>query len=455
MKEITNSRDADACRATAVEAVKRLQDAGHTAYWAGGCVRDILLGAVPKDYDIATGARPDDVMRLFPDSTAVGKAFAVVRAPHSGVFFDIATFRKDDVYLDGRRPSAVQFVDAATDASRRDFTVNAMFYDPVSDELHDHVGGRADLDARIIRAVGDPEERFAEDHLRLLRAARFAATLDFTVEQSTAEAIRTHAASIQTTAPERIREEVVRLLLESGKPGNAIVLLYDLGLLEPIIPEVCAMRGVEQPPEYHPEGDVYEHTVLMLNLMETQRSVALTWSALLHDVGKPPTMTLGPDRIRFHGHAARSAELSEEIMRRLRFSSADVETVAHCIRNHMRVMDVQKMRESTLKKLIAAPTFPVELELHRLDCLASHGGLDNYDFLVAHADRLSSQPILPDPWATGHDVMKMGVPEGPAVGEWLEKAYDAQLEERFKGRDELLAWVRAEIGELPPNRTSC
>lgn len=446
MKEAA-SRDGDRFRRVAVEAARRLQDAGHTAYWAGGCVRDILMGTPPKDYDIATSARPDDVLDLFPGSTAVGKAFAVILAPVSGVFFEIATFRKDDVYLDGRRPSRVHFTDAATDAHRRDFTVNAMFYDPVAEELHDHVGGRADLDARLIRAVGDARERFAEDHLRLLRAARFAATLDFAIEEKTADSLRANASRIRSTARERVREELVRILLEAKKPGDAVRLLDDLGLLEPILPEVRAMQGVEQPPEYHPEGDVFEHTVIMLNMMEPRRSVPLAWSILLHDVGKPPTMTVAPDRIRFHGHASKSAEISDAIMRRLRFSTADVETVAHCIRNHMRIMDVQRMKESTLKRLVAAATFPIELELHRLDCLASHGGLDNYDFLVAYSERVSAEPILPDPWATGHDVMKMGVLEGPDVGRWIEKAYDAQLEERFADRDTLLDWLRGEIAK--------
>ena len=443
--------EADRLRGLAAEAVQRLQDAGHTAYWAGGCVRDFLMGAPPKDYDLATSALPDDVLDLFPGSTAVGRAFAVVRAPVSGVFFEIATFREDDVYLDGRRPSRVHFSDAVTDARRRDFTVNAVFYDPVTEEFHDHVGGRADLNARLIRAVGDAQERFAEDHLRLLRAARFAATLDFAIEDETAEAIRRNASSIRGTAPERVREELVRLLSEARKPGDAVRLLDDLGLLEPVLPEVRAMQGVEQPPEYHPEGDVYEHTVIMLNLMGTGRSVSLAWSVLLHDVGKPLTMTVGPDRIRFHGHASKSAELSEAIMRRLRFPTADIETVAHCIRNHMRIMDVQKMKESTLKRLLAASTFHIELELHRLDCLASHGGLENYEFLQACSERLSAEPFLPDPWATGHDVMAMGVPEGPGVGAWIEKAYDAQLEDRFADRETLLAWLRGEIAKGDPS----
>jgi len=433
-------------RGRAAEAVRILQSAGFTAYWAGGCVRDILMGKSPKDYDIATSATPDEVLGLFPRSKAVGKAFGVVRAPMGGEFFEIATFRKDHAYVDGRRPSAVSFTDAETDAQRRDFTVNAMFHDPVADALHDFVGGRADIDARTIRCVGDPAERFAEDHLRMLRAARFAASLDFAMDPATAAAIAEHAAMAGSIAPERVREELVRLLLESTRAGDALELLDSVGLLDVILPEVTAMKGQEQPPQFHPEGDVYTHTVLMLNLM-TERSLQLAFAILLHDVGKPLTMSQGEDRIRFDGHATKSAEMAEDIMHRLRFSRNDTDTVVYAIRNHMRIMDVQKMRESKLRKLLAAPSFPLEIELHRLDCLASHGGLDNYEFLLEFQSRLAAEPVLPERWVTGRDLIEMGLEEGPCVGAWLKRAYDAQLDNRFGGREEIIEWIRTEMAD--------
>lgn len=433
-------------RTLAKEAALRLQAAGYIAYWAGGCVRDMLRSVPPKDYDIATNALPEQVLDLFPGAKAVGKSFGVVLAPVEGAFFEVATFRRDHAYLDGRRPEAVTFADPETDAQRRDFTINAMFYDPATDALYDFVGGRADLAGGVIRCVGDPQKRIQEDHLRMLRAVRFAATLGFSLNEATAAAIRANAGLISRVSAERIQEELTRILLESQKAGDALVLMDDLDLLSVILPEVAALKGETQPPEFHPEGDVFVHTVMMLNLMKA-RDTILVYSVLLHDVGKPLTAEIGPDRKRFHNHAARGAELAEAILRRLRFSAADASAIVHAVHNHMRFTDVQRMRRSTLRRLAGEPTFPVELELHRLDCAASHGDLGNYDFLKRFREEMAAEPVLPEPWITGTDIMQCGVPEGPQVGTWRKLAYDAQLEGRFGSRVELLQWLKTETGK--------
>jgi len=428
--------------ATAV--VQRLHSAGFTAFWVGGCVRDMLMGVDPKDYDIATDAPPSSVMDLFPGAAAVGKAFGVVRAPLEGVVFEVATFRQDQVYRDGRRPEGVTFTDPATDACRRDFSVNALFFDPVAAELHDYVGGRRDIEARIVRCVGDPGQRFAEDYLRMLRAVRFASVLEFSLEPGTASAIRELASRAGSVSGERVRDELGRMLTESRRAGASLVLLRDVGLLSVLLPEVAAMQGVVQPPEFHPEGDVFEHTVTMLDLMRAP-GLHLAYAALLHDVGKPATARLVEQRMRFNGHAVQGAGVARSVLERLRFSGSDIKTITHCIGNHMRFIDVRRMKESRLRRLVGSPSFPVELELHRLDCLASHGKLDNYEFLVDFRKKMAEEPVLPPPWVRGSDILGMGVPEGPRVGRWRRLAYDAQLEGRLGSRSELLAWVRTQI----------
>lgn len=427
-----------------------LQDAGHEAYWAGGCVRDRLLGRQPSDYDVATGATPEQVRALFPGAVLVGRAFGVVRAPLKGVFFEVATFRRDSVYQDGRHPENVTFTDAPTDARRRDFTVNAMFYDPQTGTLHDFVGGRRDLEARLVRCVGDAAGRFREDHLRLLRAVRFAATLGFTLEAETERAIRTHAALVLRVSAERVRDELTRTLLESARAGQALRLLEDVGLLGALLPEVAAMRGQDQPPRFHPEGDVMTHTVIMLDAMRTA-DPRLAYAVLLHDVGKPATARQADDRLRFDGHACVGAETAHRILRRLRFSNDDADVVAACIRRHMRFKDVPNMKTATLRRFAGAPTFPLELELHRLDCIASHGNLDTHRFLTDFVEKRSREPVLPPPWVTGRDVMHLGVPQGPGVGAWLRSAYDVQLEGRVSCREELLQWLRAEYARQGGN----
>ena len=435
---------ASSIRAAAFSAARRLQDTGHIAYWAGGCVRDKLLDREPKDYDIATDATPDQVLALFPGSVEVGKAFGVVRARCGDFWFETATFRRDHAYGDGRRPDAVSFCDPRSDSERRDFTVNALFYDPVAERLHDFVGGQDDLRHRVIRCVGEPDARMREDYLRLLRAPRFAETLGFAIHPDTEAAIRRNASSLVGVSAERVRDELTRLLTEAIHPGNALMRLDDLGLLAVVLPEVTAMKGQRQPPQFHPEGDVLQHTVLMLNAMK-QPDVILAWAVLLHDVGKPPTARETPERIRFDRHSDEGADMATAILRRLRFSTDTIQAVTHCIRNHMRFMHVQEMRPSTLRKLMGAPTFDTELDLHRLDCLASHGALDNYRFLAERKAAYAHRPVLPSPWVSGRDIMALGVPEGPRVGSWRRQAYDAQLDGRFPDREALLAWVRENI----------
>lgn len=429
--------------------VRRLHAAGFIAYLAGGCVRDLLMGRAPKDLDIATNAIPDKVVELFPDSVAVGKSFGVVRVPVEGNWYEVATFRKDAPYVDGRHPAAITFSDPATDAQRRDFTINALFCDPYACSIIDYVDGTGDIMRRLVRAVGVPLERFREDHLRLLRAVRFAATLDFSLDPATADAIRTTAASVATVSAERIREELTRLLLEARHAGEALIMLSELGLLAVVLPEVHAMHGTEQPPEYHPEGDVFRHTVIMLNEMKTD-DPCLAWAVLLHDVGKPPTAQIKEGRWRFERHANVGADAARAILNRLRFSSDDIEAITFMVGNHMRFIDVAAMRRATLRRLVGAPTFPAELELHRLDCVASHGDLSNHQYLGEFRRQMDSEPMLPPPWITGRDIMALGIKEGPDVGTWRKKAYDAQLEGTFPDRDSLLAWLQREIRQSTP-----
>jgi poly(A) polymerase len=426
-----------------------LQHAGFTAYFAGGCVRDALLGRTPKDYDVATDARPEEVEALFPKTLPLGKAFGVIAVIDSGITIEVATFREEVGTLDGRRPETVHFSAATEDAKRRDFTINGLFYDPATKTVLDYIGGREDLEKRVIRAIGDPHLRFQEDHLRMMRAVRFTHTLDFSLDEKTAEAIKQLAPLLPRISAERIEMELSRILVEARHPGDALRDLARLGLLEQIIPEMMPMIGQEQPPQFHPEGDVFEHTVLMLNAM-TERSRELAYSVLLHDVGKPPTATIGAGtdgkpRIRFDGHAAVGATMSEAILRRLKLPKKEIEHIVAAIHGHMRFMDVQQMRTATLRKMVGAETFPLELELHRLDCLGSHAMLDNYDFLQAFKDKMASEPILPDPWINGRDCIQLGLSEGKAIGKLLKEAYEGQIENRFADREEALAWLKNQI----------
>ena len=429
--------------------VRTLRAAGFTAYWAGGCVRDQLMGRAPKDYDVATNATPEEVQRLFPHTLDVGRKFGVIHVVFGSRTHEVATFRRDSPQGDGRRPESVEFSDPQQDALRRDFTINGLFFDPEENRLIDYVGGEADLQRRISRAIGRPVERFAEDRLRLLRAVRFASTLDFAIDPETEAAICTLSGTIVDVSAERIQQELTRLLTESPRAGRGLRLLHSTGLLAVLLPEVERLHGQEQPPQFHPEGDVFEHTALMLDAMAPGQ-IVLAWAVLLHDIGKPPTaaITQEPDgsmRIRFNGHASVGADMAKAILRRLRMSNRLVDDVSHCVRNHMRFSDVQQMRPSTLRRLVGAPTFPVELELHRLDCLASHRNLDNYTFLLASLQKIKNEPILPARWISGADLFAMGLSEGPAMGRWLHYAYEQQLDGQIGSREDLLAQLREDF----------
>ena len=411
-----------------------LREAGHEAFFVGGCVRDLLLGRAPKDWDIATDALPDRIESLFPKTLAIGKAFGIIAVvPDQGEPVEVATYRADSPYADGRHPGAVAFTNAREDALRRDFTINALFLDPSTGEIRDFVHGREDLDARRIRAIGDPAVRFAEDHLRMLRAIRFAATLGFAIEPATFAAIQRLAPNIRRISAERIRDELFRLLTESPKAGQALQLLRDSGLLKEILPEIDAMVGVEQPPEFHPEGDVFTHTKLMLDALPEKPALRLALAVLLHDVGKPTTanfatMPDGTQRWRFENHAPVGADMARAILERLRAPNALVDDVCAIIAGHMRIADARKMRKSKLRRLLGAPTFDDELELHRLDCVSSHAILDIYDFLKAKKAEFAAEPVLPPPLVTGRDLIALGHVPGPQFSKILQDAYDRQLE---------------------------
>jgi poly(A) polymerase len=436
----------------ALATLHELRRAGFEAYFAGGCVRDMLMGRPAKDFDIATSARPEEVQSLFPRTVATGKAFGVIQVCSEHVACEVATFRRDLAYLDGRHPAGIEFCGAEQDAARRDFTINGLFLDPETERVIDFVGGRDDIARRVIRAIGNPADRFREDYLRMLRAVRFAGTLEFTLDGPTAAAIAELAPHVADVSAERIQNELSRLLLEAPAPGNGILLLRETGLLRIILPEIERLAGQEQPPAFHPEGDVLTHTAKMLNAM-TERSPTLVYAVLLHDVGKPETARSvtqadGSDRIRFDGHAKTGAETAERILKRLRMPNRLTEDVVFCVRNHMRFMDVRQMRQSTLRKLVGAATFPVELELHRLDCVCSHGDVSNYTFLRAFSEQLRSEPVLPAPWVNGHDMIAIGIPEGPEIGKWLKRAYELQLDGQAADRESLLELLRKSLSEV-------
>jgi poly(A) polymerase len=429
---------------TAREICSRLRDRGHIAYFAGGCVRDMVRGCTPKDIDIATDARPEEVQKIFPRTVAVGAHFGVVVVVENGMHFEVATFRSDGAYLDGRRPVEVHFSSAEQDAKRRDFTVNGMFFDPARNEVIDFVDGRADLTAKLIRAIGDPTQRFSEDRLRLLRAVRFATVLQFQIQEQTWAALVQNAPSVAQISAERIRDELVRIFLSPHRL-RGWDLLDSSGLLRAIIPEIEAMKGCQQPPQFHPEGDVFQHTRLMLEMLPEQVSVPLVFSVILHDVAKPPTATVDEDgRIRFNAHDRIGAEMTEQIMERLRFSRAEIDAAVEMVRQHMVFKDVPRMRVAKLKRFMARPTFEAELELHRVDCASSHAMLDNYEFLVRKKEEFANEPIIPPPLVTGDDLIALGMKPGPRFGEILEAVETRQLEGALKTRDEALDWLKRE-----------
>jgi len=429
---------------TAREIAARLRENGHIAYFAGGCVRDMVRGLTAKDYDIATDARPEAVQRLFPRTHAVGAHFGVILVVENDFQFEVATFRSDEAYINGRHPTSVRFSSPEEDAKRRDFTINGMFYDPVTEEVIDFVGGRADIAAKLVRAIGDPAQRFAEDRLRMLRAARFATVLDYKIDSQTWDALVANASSINQISAERIRDEVVRVFLSPNRV-RGWDLLDSSGLMRAILPELDRMKGVLQPEQFHPEGDVFQHTRLMLQFLPETVSVPLVFAVLFHDVAKPVTATVDKTgRIRFNEHDRIGAEMTDAIMRRLRFSGAEIEAAVEMVRQHMVFKDVPRMRTAKLKRFMARLTFKDELELHRVDCESSHRMLDNYEFLLRKREEFASEPIIPPPLVRGDDLITLGLKPSPKFGEILEAVETQQLEGRLKTRSEALEWVKRE-----------
>ncbi len=455
-------------KSAAISVIRTLRAHGHQAYLVGGCVRDLLLGREPADYDVSTDATPREVMRIFPETYAVGAQFGVVLVPISGLTakdlaaeaahdpvetpveaakhkaIEVATFRSDGVYTDGRHPDEVRFSKTAEeDVQRRDFTINGLLLDPLeNDRVLDFVGGRADLDAGVIRTIGDPERRFGEDKLRMLRAVRFAARFGYTIEANTMEAIQRLAANIHQVSRERTREELTKMLTE-GRAKRAFELLDESKLLHEVLPEIEKMKGVEQPPQFHPEGDVWVHTLLLLENLPPNPSRTLAWGALLHDVGKPPTFKRAPDRIRFDQHVEVGVAMAREICNRLRMSNDDIDQIIALVNNHMKFADTPKMKESTLKRFLRLHDFDEHLSLHRLDCLSSHADLSLYDFVQKKRAETPPEEIRPEPLLTGRDLIELGFRPGPQFREILGAIEDEQLEGSLTNREEALAFVRS------------
>lgn len=454
----------------AISIVQTLRQRGHQAYLVGGCVRDLVLGREPADYDVTTDATPEQVMHIFPETYAVGAQFGVVLVPlpagsngnaisksghaqadsldslagtdHSkaGVV-EVATFRSDIGFSDGRHPDRVRYSnDPREDVERRDFTINGLLLDPLSDKILDFVGGQQDLKAGIVRTIGNPDQRFEEDKLRMLRAIRFAARFEYAIDPGTFGAIQKAAENIHQVSRERVRDELCKMLTE-GHARRAFLLLDESGLLKQVLPEISAMKGVEQPPQFHPEGDVFIHTLLLLENLPQPCPVTLAWGALLHDVGKPPTFRFA-DRIRFDGHVEVGVKMAEQICRRFRFSNHESEQIIALVKNHMRFGDVQRMKESTLKKFMRLPDFEEHLELHRLDCQSSHGDLTSYNFTREKLVATPQESIRPAPLLTGNDLISEGYVPGPRFKEILAAVEDSQLEGTLLDRERALEFVR-------------
>lgn len=435
-------------REAALDLATRLKSAGHEALFAGGCVRDRLLGHPPQDYDIATSAIPSEVTRLFPGSNEVGAHFGVVIVKHEGHPVEVATFRTDGSYKDGRRPQSVTFSTAADDAQRRDFTVNGLFENPETGEVIDYVNGLPDLKAGLLRAIGSPSARFSEDALRLLRAVRFATTLEFAIEPETFAAIRQYAPLIEKISPERIRDEFSKIITSKHR-RRGLELLIESGMIDHFIPEVLPLIGCEQPPEWHPEGDVYTHTRIMLDMLAPEAPLELCLAVLLHDIAKPPTQTFDAEarRIRFNGHDALGAEMAADILTRLKYPNAVIHAVVPMVARHMQFMNVQKMRTAKLKRFMAEPTFPWEMELHRVDCGSSNGFTDNYEFLEAKAGEFAAEPLIPAPLVTGRDLIQLGEAPGPRFKPFLEAVQTEQLEGRILDREAALSYLKQLVAE--------
>jgi len=440
--------------------VETLRQRGFQTYLVGGCVRDLLLGREPKDYDVATDATPQQVMEIFPETYAVGVQFGVVLVPapdrdlesdaatgrsSKSHAVEVATFRSDIGYSDGRHPDEVRFSrKPEEDVARRDFTINGMLLDPRSGEVLDFVCGRKDLESGIVRAIGDPERRFAEDKLRMLRAVRFAARFEYAIEPATFGAIQKLAHQIEAVSRERVRDELTHMLTE-GHARRAFLLLDESGLLQHILPQISAMKGVEQPAEFHPEGDVFVHTLLLLDNLPHPCPPALAWGALLHDVGKPPTFRVAPDRIRFDNHVEVGVKMAEDMCDRLRFSNDETTQILALVENHMRFGHATRMKEATLKKFLRMPSFEEHLALHRADCLASHRNLSTYEFVRQKLTEIPPEKMRPSPLVTGDDLIAAGHVPGPKFREILTAVEDAQLEGRVLSRDQALDFVHREF----------
>ena len=439
----------------ALHIVRTLREKGHQALLAGGCVRDLAMGRPPADWDVATDAEPQVVTRLFERTVPVGAQFGIVVVVLENRRYEVARFRRDGPYLDGRRPRQVEFADARQDALRRDFTINGMFFDPLAERWIDFVGGRRDIDRRVVRAIGAPRARFAEDYLRMLRAVRFAARLDFEIDSLTFAAIKEFAARIGGVSAERRGSELTRILTE-GRAARGMQLLLEAGLLQQVLPEVARMEGVPQPPEFHPEGDVWTHVKLMLAHLHGA-SPTLAWGVLLHDIGKTPTYAV-TDRIRFNDHDVVGARMAAQICRSLRLSARDSERICQLVANHMRMRHVEEMRPSRLKRFLRQPFFAELLELHRIDCLSSHGQLDLYQFCRGKLAEMDEQGLRPPPLLSGHDLIALGFEPGPLFREILEAVEDEQLEGRISTPEEAVVLVKerfgARLGNAPFPRAS-
>ena len=432
-------------REKAIGIVRRLHQEGYDAFLAGGCVRDMLLNKAPQDYDIATNAKPEDVQRIFAKTVPVGAQFGVILVLVDGEPFEVASFRHDGPYLDGRRPSHVSYGSLEDDIFRRDFTVNGMVYDPVADRVVDLVEGQKDLGRRVIRAIGDAHQRLAEDRLRMIRAVRFAAGLDFQIDASTLDAIKQLAPTIAQVSWERIGEELTRILTEGGA-RRGFELLDETGLLQVLLPEITTMKGTPQSPDYHPEGDVFAHTMLLLSHLHAP-SETLAYGCLLHDVAKPVCIRHDADRITFYGHTETGAEMAEEILQRLKRGRAVWERVGYLVRNHLRHVQAPKMRLSTLKRFLREDGIEELLELARIDALSSNGDLQYYQFCKEHLAGLNEEQIRPEPLVRGDDLIAMGLSPGPIFAEILRQVEDAQLGGELTSRDQALEWVRRHYGQ--------
>ena len=429
----------------AVEIVRQLKREGFEAYFVGGCVRDFIRRVTPDDYDIVTSAHPEQVMAIFPRTVAVGAKFGVVAVIIESHPYEVATFRSDDAYIDGRRPSRVHFSNSREDVFRRDFTVNGLLMNPETGEVIDYVCGRDDIEKKIIRTIGEPDKRFNEDYLRLLRAIRFAANLNYEIDPATKDAIAKNAAKIKQISAERLQEELNKILTRTGT-RRGFELMTGTELLREILPEVDRLQGVEQPPLFHPEGDVWQHTLMMLELLPQNGEHAgnrpLAWSALLHDVGKAVTRTEDEKGVHFYGHVRSGEEIADDIMQRLRFSRADREVITNLIHYHMVFMNVQKMRKSRLKRFLRMPDFDLHLELHQLDCLASHNILDNYEFCRNQLRHLDEEDLHPPRLLTGDDLLALGIAPGKVMGEILRVLENAQLEGTIATREDAEKFIR-------------